>query len=201
MEPEHIEKYQESLWELEKKFNSRTRLESALKLYIFFGALVALFSIAYFFLTFLNIELSDEQILPLSMAGVGSALSIASWAFLSFWKQKRMEEEKHTLAIHNLATIVFLWAELEEVGKNALNELNVKYNTRSARQMLYGLEKYELINNKDRRLIEDAMQIRNAVAHGKIGYNAETTSNTLAIIANAIKKIELNIKARAVEPM
>jgi len=197
MNRDEMKNYKEDLWELEQKFRSRRKFETIFKLYAVFGALTAIFALAYFILSMLNIELTKNQILSLMIAGVGVSLSMISWALLLFRRQREYEETKRIRAIQTLSEIVFLWTEFENVGKQALSELNVKYNSHSARQMMNGLEKYELIDSKDLLIMEEAMQIRNAVAHGQVDLAPELIQRVASSIISVTEKISTNRQRQA----
>lgn len=197
MEQDEMNEYKEGLWELELRLSSSKRYETILKLYTVLGALTALFAIAYFLLSILDIELTENQMVALLVAGVSMALSMTSWALLLFRKQRELEESKRIRSMQSLSEIVFLWDEFEEVGKSALKELNEKYNIHSARQMMHGLEKHELIDSKDQRLMEEAMQVRNAVAHGLLDFRPEVVQRTVASINRVIETINTNKQRRA----
>lgn len=192
MDYDEINKSKKDLWEFELRLNSKRRFETILKLYTVLGVLTALFAVAYFILSFLEIDLTNNQTTALLVAGVSIVLSMTSWALLLFRKQREFEESKKIRSMQSLSEIIFLWAEFEEAGKAALKERKVKYNTHSARQMMHGLEKYELIDSRDQILMEEAMQIRNAVAHGQLELSQEMIHRTVTSIANVIEKISTN---------
>ncbi len=197
MDRDEHKNYKEDLWELELKLSSRRKFETIFKLYAVLGALTAIFALAYFILSILDIDFTQNQMLALMIAGVGISLSMTSWALLMFRRQREYEETKRIKAVQILSEIVFLWAEFEKVGKQALSDLNVKYNSHSARQMMHGLEEYELIDSKDLLMMEEAMQIRNAVAHGQIDLAPELIQRVASSIIKVIEKISANKKRQA----
>lgn len=189
MEIEELRKYKDDLWELETRLNSRRKVETVLKLYSVLGALISIFALAYFLLSTLDIQLSLMQQMTLMIAGVGIALSMTSWAMLLFRRQRELEEVKRIKAYQGVSQIIFLWAEFEEAGKSKLDDLDISYSKHSIRQVINLLEEKNVINPKDRILVDEAMQIRNAAAHGRAEFSQELVKQTAEAISRIIDKV------------
>ena len=169
MKNDELNKFKDDLWEMEARLKKKSRVEQVLRLYTVLGALLGIFSLAYFFLSFLDVELTETQMTTLAMAGLGVALSLASWAMLIFRKQKQIEESASLNSLQQATKLMYLWSEFEFTAKEKLNNHNIEFAKHSIRSVISALYENELISKKDIVLLEDVMQLRNSIAHSRLG--------------------------------
>jgi len=169
MKNEELNKFKDDLWEMEARLKKKSRVEQVLRLYTVLGALMGIFSLAYFFLSFLEVELTETQMTTLAMAGLGVALSLASWAMLIFRKQKQIEESSRLNSLQQATKLMYLWSEFEFTAKEKLTSRRIDFAKHSIRSVILALYENELISKKDIVLLEDVMQLRNSIAHSRLG--------------------------------
>lgn len=154
------------LWELEKRQSMRERFETILKIYSLFGAVIAIFGIAYFMLTTLDIEFTIRQQMALLVSGVGFALSITSWVFLIMRRERMADEVKKLRAMQDLSEFLWKWSKFESIAKEILLEADREFNKYSIREVIEQLLIDELIDRSDALALEEAIQTRNMAVHG-----------------------------------
>ncbi|MFY0668755.1 MAG: hypothetical protein JXQ95_12050 [Alteromonas stellipolaris] len=162
---EHRE-IEKDLWELEKRQSTRRKFEAILKIYSLFGLLIAIFGIAYFVFTIIEIELSKSQQLALLVSGTGVALSITSWAFLVMRREKLNEDVEKLKAMQDLGEFVWKWSKFEEISKKVLLSEGSEFNRYSIREVIEQLYARKLIDKEDAISLEEAIQARNMAVHG-----------------------------------
>lgn len=154
------------LWELEKRQAGIRRFESVLKLYSIMGIVVAVFGIAYFVLTTLDIQLNTNQQIALLTSGVGLTLSAASW-FLLVMRRERLNDELNKLkSMQELSEFLWKWSRFEEVSKNILSRSDKEFNRHSIREVIELLLKNKVIDGSDALALDEAIQARNMAVHG-----------------------------------
>lgn len=158
--------FEKDLWELEKRQSMRRKFETILKLYSLFGLLIAIFSVAYFVFTTIDIELSKTQQMALLGAGTGIALSITSWALLLMRRERMDEDVKKIKSMQDLGEFVWKWSKFEEISKQVLLSEGSEFNRYSIREIIEQLYTRNLIDREDAISLEEAIQARNMAVHG-----------------------------------
>lgn len=189
LERQELEK---DLWELEKRQSMRNKFETILKLYSLFGLVIAIFGIAYFVLTTLDIELSKTQQMALLISGTGIALSITSWALLLMRRERMNEEIKKFESMQDLSEFVWKWSKFEQISKNVLLEHGKEFNKYSIREIIDRLYHYEIINKEDVFSLEEAIQARNMAVHRGGVIPKEMLSRYSSQIDEVISKLRTN---------
>lgn len=154
------------LWELERRQARRRSFESILKLYSMMGVVVAIFGVAYFVLTTLDINLTSEQQFALLISGVGITLSAASWALLVMRRERLNDEIKKLKSMQELSEFLWKWSKFEEVSKTILSQNNLEFNRHSIREVIELLLREGVIDRSDALALEEAIQARNMAVHG-----------------------------------
>tara|TARA_R110000851_G_scaffold331929_1_gene506959 strand:+ start:4164 stop:4757 length:594 start_codon:yes stop_codon:yes gene_type:complete len=157
---------EKDLWELEKRQAMRSKFESILKLYSIFGIFIAVFGVAYFVISTLDIELNSSQQIALILSGTGLALSITSWALLVMRRERMNEEVNKLQSIHELSDFIWKWSKFEEIGKQVLIGRGVEFNRHSVREVISKLYEFELLEREDMITLDEAIEARNMAVHG-----------------------------------
>jgi hypothetical protein len=168
MERDYLEeklRYDENLWEMEKMQSNKKRFESVLKLYSLLGLMAAFFSIVYFILVSLDIQLSQKQIMALTVAGVGLTLSVTSWALLVVRREKMSANIEKLKSMQELSEFLVKWSKIEMMSKNTLIQFKRDFNKYSIREIIEQLLIVGLINKADLLILEEAIQVRNLAVH------------------------------------
>ncbi|MEO2281355.1 hypothetical protein [Pseudoalteromonas pernae] len=192
MKNDELQRYKDDLWEMEARLKRKSRVEQILKLYMIMGALIGIFSLSYFLLSFLEVELSQTQMMTLASAGLGVALSLASWAMLVFRKQRELEESEKLESLQSATKLMYLWSEFEFSAKNRLESEGIDYSKHSIRSVLSSLFEHEFLSKKDLMMLEDAMQLRNSIAHSRLGseLSPELIDRTSKVLIDSINKLD-----------
>lgn len=154
------------LWELEKRQSGRRRFESILKLYSMMGVVVAVFGVAYFILTTLDIQLSFKQQVSLLVSGVGLALSAASWSLLVMRRERLNDEINKLKSMQELSEFLWKWSKFEDISKSILLRSEQEFNRHSIREVIELLLINEVIDRSDALALDEAIQARNMAVHG-----------------------------------
>jgi len=168
MERDYLEeklRYDENLWEMEKMQSNKKRFESVLKLYSLFGLMAAFFSIVYFILVSLDIQLSQKQIMALTIAGVGLTLSVTSWALLVVRREKMSASIEKLKSMQELSEFLVKWSKIEMMSKNTLMQFKKDFNKYSIREIIEQLLIVGVIDKADLLILEEAIQVRNLAVH------------------------------------
>ena len=191
MKNDELENYKNDLWEMEARLKGKNRVEQILKLYIIMGALTGVISLAYFLLSFLDFELTSLQTQTLVVSGVSVALSLSSWAMLVYRKQRELEESVKIKSLQNATKLIQLWSEFELTAKYKLESENIDYSKHSIRSVFASLFEHGILGRKDLAMLEDAMQVRNSIAHSRFGaeLSPEIIDSTSKVIIEAINKL------------
>ncbi|EGQ9303496.1 hypothetical protein F7U75_21445 [Vibrio vulnificus] len=191
MEHEKLKSAKNDLWEMEQSLNRRSRIETILKLYVAIGALAGFLSLSYFLLSLISIELSETQMLTLLAGGISVTVSVISWVFLVFRRQREKEELDKIKAFQRAAKIIQLWSEFEFLAKHTLALKGVDFNSKSIRTTIFALHEAGIIDGSDFMVIEEAMQVRNALAHSHIGspVDGDTIDEVYRSLMKVIRKL------------
>jgi len=130
----------------------------------------------------------------LAMAGLGVALSLASWAMLIFRKQKQIEESSRLSSLQQATKLMYLWSEFEFTAKEKLKTRNIDFAKHSIRSVISTLYEHKLISKKDMVLLEDVMQLRNSIAHSRMGddISLDLVEEMSKILKESIHKLSEN---------
>lgn len=193
MKNDESNKFKDDLWEMEARLKSKSRVEQILKLYIVLGALLGIFSLAYFLLSFLDVQLTKDQMMTLALSGLGIALSLASWAMLIFRKQKQLEESAKFSSLQNATKLMYLWSEFEFAAKEKLESKQIEFSKHSIRTVISALYEHNLINRKEAISLEDAMQLRNSIAHNRLGeeVSPEIIDRMSKVLIDSINNLDI----------
>ncbi len=93
-------------------------VETILKLYSLMGLLIAIFGIAYFVLTTLDIELNKTQQIALTISGIGIALSVTSLALLVMRRNRVGEDVKKLQLMQDWLNLFGSGQNLKQRAKN-----------------------------------------------------------------------------------
>ena len=165
---------EQDLWELEKRQKIRSRLEYILKIYIIFGALLALAGGVLFLFLTLNIQLSWSQQIALLTAGTGVVAAIGSWLLLQI-QHNRLKREATAINRHmEAAEFVMKWSTFELKAKETLIQLGRDFNKYSIREVIEGLFGLDVIDQEDVLTLDEAINLRNMAVHGGRPIPSET---------------------------
>ena len=192
MNNDELERYKDDLWEMEARLKRKNRLEQILKLYMIMGALIGIFALSYFLLSFLEIELTDTQLMTLALAGLGISLSLASWAMLVYRKQRALEESEKLNALQNATKLMNLWSEFELIAKHRLESEGISYSKHSIRSVLVSLLEQGILDKRDLMMLDNAMQLRNSIAHSRLGadFSSESIERATNVLVESINKLD-----------
>lgn len=182
-------KYEEAIRESEKRNNIQRKFEIILKLYMLIGIITAVFGIAYFVLSTLNIELSRSQINALLIAGVGFAITMLSWAMLLVKRERRLFEQQHEKSMESVSEFLRYWAKFENISKDVLEKEHRQFNKYSIREIIELLYEEGKIDKSDILALEEAIQLRNAVVHKGDSLPSEKAKKYIELLTNVIQKV------------
>ncbi|OOY19709.1 hypothetical protein BMI86_13865 [Thioclava sp. DLFJ5-1] len=141
------------------------RLELILRIYIYFGIVIASGALAYFGLSFLKIELTAEQRMSLIVAGAGISVSVMSAALLAIRRQQAILRSDTYLKVEQGYDLVREWATFEENSRRVLEDKGIEFNARSPRFIVSMLESHNLVSSDLAKEISAALDVRNRVVH------------------------------------
>lgn len=157
---------EKDLWELQKRQSMHRKFETILKLYSLVGLVIAIFGIAYFVFTTLDIELSRIQQMALLVSGTGLGLSITSWALLVIRRERIDADVKKLKSMQDLGEFIWKWSKFEATSKEVLLAQGKEFNKYSIREIIERLYEDKIIDKEDAISLEEAIQARNMVVHG-----------------------------------
>lgn len=178
-----------SLWEMEKRQNSKKRIEYILKLYSVLGLFVGIFGIIFFIFITLDIKFNEKQQIALLSAGVGLSLSIASWILLKIRREKANDDLRKINEYQKYTDFIWIWSNFEEISKDYLLRKNIKFNRFSIREIIEHLLSDKIIESSDIHSLEQAMQIRNTMVHGGKPFPIEIIRKYSKIIEELTSRI------------
>ena len=158
-------RHEQDLWKLEARQKLSQRFQETFQIYAVIGALVGGFSLAYYFVRKLQVELSSEDRLVLLVAGSGFAISIASFAYLFLRKQTLHSRSNRVRHIHSASDFLTQWIRFEDVGKRKLEATGKEFNRSSIRDVVAGLHDAGVIKEADLALLEEALRFRHTLVH------------------------------------
>lgn len=181
---------EKDLWELEKRQSTRRRVETILKLYSLLGLVVAVFGIAYFILTTLDIEFTRVQQMALLISGTGIFLSVTSWALLMLRRERMKDEVKKLQLMQELSEFIWKWSKFEAISKEVLLRQGKEFNKYSIREIIEHLSHEGIIDKSDILLLEEAIQARNMAVHGGGSFPNEMIARYSQQLDEVISKIQ-----------
>lgn len=185
------EKYKldKGIWEIEKKQANNRKYNTILRLYSLTGIVVAFFGVAYFVLSSLNIQFTQQQLVALLLIGVGITLAVVSHALIILKEEKRKDELERLETIQELSLFLSKWIEFEELSKKEIKNKNVEFNRFSIKDIIKILLEEEKIDRSDALILEEAIQNRNLIVHGGRMLPKDMISNYLKNLDEIIYKI------------
>jgi len=184
-------KYEEALWESEKRFYSQRKIEVILKIYMLLGIITAVFGVAYFVLSTLDIELSNSQINALLISGVGFTVAAMSWGMILVRRERMYYERQRKKSLDTVAEFLRYWAKFENIGKEVLEKEHREFNKYSIREIIELLHKEGKLDKSDILALEEAIQLRNSVVHKGDDLPYEKAKKYIDILARVIQKVML----------
>lgn len=163
--------------------------EFVLKMYASFGLLIAAGAAAYFELTTLNIAITPKQQFALIIAGTGVALSFMSYLALIIRRQREKFETEKLRSYAYTSEIVDLWANFEDVTRALLELEGDKFSRYSLRSMISKLRQEERITDADLRSLQEALELRNLIVHGRGYLPAELISRVATELSRIVAKL------------
>lgn len=182
--------YERDLWELEARQRSRRRLQLIFQLYVVFGALIGLLSIAYFFFLRLKVELNFEERTALLFAGVGFAISILSALFLFLRRQRNINELDRNRYIGSASEFLLEWLRFETIGREKLEATGKDFNRMSVREIISTLLGSGALTAGDAAAIEEALRFRNFLVHSGKTLDQEELSRMTQVLRNIVQRLE-----------
>lgn len=182
-------KYEEALWESNKRFYTQRKIELILKLYMLVGIITAVFGVAYFLLSTLDIELSKSQINALLISGVGFTVAIMSWGMIIVRRERLHYEQQRERSMDTVAEFLRYWAKFENIGKDVLEKEHREFNKYSIREIMELLYKEGKIDKADILALEEAIQLRNSVVHKGDELPYEKAKKYIDVLAQVIQKV------------
>lgn len=186
-------KYEKSLLESKKRYESKRNIDYILKLYIILGTLGSVFGLTYFTLITLNIEFSRPQQYSLLVTGASFALAMASYGMLLIIKERRVRDEEMMKNIENSSDFLKYWGRFENISRDFLDHTlsseNRNYNKYSIREILELLFKKGMIDKSDLIELEEAIQVRNSLVHKGNTISKESTNKYIELLTNVIQKL------------
>lgn len=163
-ERKNIEEYR---WALEQKERVHSRIDSILRIYSVLGVLIALVGLLYFLYLSLEIRLSYSEQMALMFSGAGLLISITSWALVIVRKARRRESERQMKEVYESWELLSGWAELEAIAKSYLVQRDSEIKKHSIREVMDHLVLSEIISQHELYELENALKLRNLLAHAK----------------------------------
>ena len=179
----------EALWESEKRYQMKRRVDNILKIYMLLGGIGTIFGMAYFILTMLEINFSDTQLVALLIAGISFALTIASYGMLLIRKERLIYDVEVKNNLDTASDFLRYWAKFENASKDALEKENRKYNKYSIREILELLYEEKKIDKSDLMSLEEAIQIRNSLVHKGDTISPERAKKYINLLTDVIHKV------------
>jgi hypothetical protein len=158
--------HEQDLWEFEARQRSSQLFQQVFQIYAVIGALVGIFSSAYYFVRKLQIDLSSEDRLILLVAGSGFAISIVSFAYLFLRRQTTRSRLTRARHVNSASDFLAQWLRFEEMGKRNLEAAGTVFNRASIRDIVAGLLGAGILKEPDLALVEEALRFRNTLVHG-----------------------------------
>lgn len=180
--------------EITQRQHTRKRIDYILKIYSRLGVLIGIIGIVIFVIDTFDITFDYKQRFALMIAGSGFFLSILSWVML---KNKNENKNNDSLkAQEYIITADFLsnWKEFEEISSAYLLSKDAHINDWSIREILFNLQKHNILTPYEIRYLNQAMQIRNDIVHEQITIPIDIITKYTDIVGKIIEKIALKSK-------
>jgi len=181
--------FEESLWESEKRYEMKRRLENVLRMYMLIGGIVTVIGVAYFVLSTLDIDFSKPQQIALLIAGVGFGVTVASFVIILIRKERRIYDAEIKSSLDSASEFLRYWAMFENVSKDVLQSENRKYNIHSLRETIEVLYKEGKIDESDLIALEEAIQVRNSLVHKGDTISPERARKYIKMLTDIIQKV------------
>jgi hypothetical protein len=153
--------------QLAARYRSKPRqFELIFRAYFYLGVITAVFAAAYFVLSLLHVNLSAEQRLALTIAGIGAAIALISRWLVATWRERALYEMTKREEDRDVVELIYTWARFEELSRQALGLGDDDVNRRSPRAIFSRLRQEGRLTDADLENLDRAIQIRNQIVHG-----------------------------------
>lgn len=179
----------EDLWEFEVRQKSAQRLQRIFQIYALLGALVGIFSIAYFFLKKIQINLSPEDQIILLTSGSGFAISITSVIYLFLRKQSIAARSQRVRHLTSASEFLMQWAGFEEVARAYLAKTGKTFNRTSIKDIVAGLLDAGVLQVSDISLVEEALRFRSSLVHSGSTVDLDSIGHMTQTVRRLVDKV------------
>lgn len=185
-----IRDYERDLWEMEERQSSFRKYQLIFQIYIVFGALMGVLSLAFFFVRKIPINLSSDDGFILLTAGIGFAISLVSWLFLFLRRQRsRLQLERDSYLI-SASEFLLQWATFENAGRAKLDAMGKEFNRMSIRDVISQLNESGVIGMSEIGMLEEALRFRNSLVHGATRIDEEHLARMTRLVQELVKRVE-----------
>lgn len=178
--------------EIRWEINRQSRYDILLRSYAIFGLMVGLGSASYFFLSFLRVSLTPQQLLALVIGGSGVALSIFSWAILSVRRQYTAARMYRIRQATLQKDLLDKWNLFENVSKELLSAEKADFSRTSLRSIISSLKQENRITNNDLISLQEALNIRNMIVHNLDGVPSDVMKKSVMELDYIVDKLLSN---------
>ena len=181
------------------------QIDIALRTYSYLGLVISLISAGAFAFSFLNVKLTNNQLVALIVAGVGLLLSILSFMLLRIrgQLQKRIFDfEIGTTTPYYLmdetslsAEVVMKWAEFERIARQITSKDGKPYGQKSIKIIIKDVSELGIISPNDIQYLSILLEIRNSIVHGEGLRDFYAASHSLEKLDIIIREIKNELQA------
>lgn len=182
--------HQRDLWEMEARQRSAERFEQVFRIYAVLGALVGLLAFAYFLLQRLDIELSDTDRMILLTSGTGFALSLMSWLYLFFRRQRHNSFAERSRYIGSAGDFLVQWGRFEALARKKLDTAGRDFNRTSIRSITDELCELGVFSSDEVMQLEEILRFRNFLVHSGSRVDPGVLSTMIDRLQQILSRLE-----------
>ena len=170
------------------------QIDIALRTYSYLGLVISLISAGAFAFSFLNVKLTNNQLVALIVAGVGLLLSILSFMLFDFeigttTPYYLMDETSLS------AEVVMKWAEFERIARQITSKDGKPYGQKSIKIIIKDVSELGIISPNDIQYLSILLEIRNSIVHGEGLRDFYAASHSLEKLDIIIREIKNELQA------
>lgn len=179
----------QSYWAARGKLERSRKISIVLRVYALSGMLLFVVGAMYFVLSLYGIDLTREQTIAVIVSGAGLLISIVSLGVSNLW---RHETEVYRLELRDASmqgNLVGAWGEFEKVVRSALSDAGRNTNDLRLRPLLTELTRIGLISEDEFTRLKQALDVRNAVAHGSDFHPPQEIADLTEFVARITTRV------------
>ncbi|MBK9515093.1 MAG: hypothetical protein IPO05_16030 [Flavobacteriales bacterium] len=171
----------------------KSQLTLILKLYSVFGSVSSIAALGYLVVSLIPYELNSNQRTALLIAGASAMLALLSWAMIVLRRERERQEMEKVQELARVSEFLYEWAHFELVSKELLKSEGQGLNLHSLRSIISKLYSDGVVSSTEVSALEQALQTRNEIVHGKSMLPFTMTDKNLQPLSSVIRKIAEHI--------